>query len=456
MPYFTTLRKKQSRFYQRLWQEISEMKIIDTHEHFWTLKDLRDRITILNNRGERKLITPDIFYQSYVYIKPEGTHEDWLKELKKYYGTGYLRSWLIALEELYGIEGPINEAYLKMMEEEINNAYHEDFEKNSYNHFFDILHEKMNVEYLIQDISLEDHLKMPQPMCQAAACLPSIMEGITVPKGKVSMKNEYGNGNGSLVYWFAQDKLNMNLEDIKTLDDYIDITEKLMNFLKKSGHYKCIKLNMAYQRPLYFSEPSKNEATLRKMYNNPPYSEKECWLFSDYMMHFLLEWMQENWRVPIQIHTGLGRIYDNGSDAINLSNLFLKFPDLYFDLMHGNYPFNKSAGMFHQIPNITANLCWLPAISPTAAQKTLVEILEVGDMLIKQGWFSYHTPRQRVSLFGGDSAIVEGAYGALQIAKDVLIRTLEDLYNRGHIFEMDAIDLAEQVLYSNPKRIFKL
>lgn len=52
MPYFTTLRKKQSRFYQHLWQEISEMKIIDTHEYFWTLKDLRDRVAILNNRGE--------------------------------------------------------------------------------------------------------------------------------------------------------------------------------------------------------------------------------------------------------------------------------------------------------------------------------------------------------------------------------------------------------------------
>ena len=52
--------------------------------------------------------------------------------------------------------------------------------------------------------------------------------------------------------------------------------------------------------------------------------------------------------------------------------------------------------------------------------------------------------------------MVEGAYGALQIAKDVLIRSLEDLHNRGHIFEVDAIELAEEVLYTNPKRIFNL
>ena len=53
-------------------------------------------------------------------------------------------------------------------------------------------------------------------------------------------------------------------------------------------------------------------------------------------------------------------------------------------------------------------------------------------------------------------AIAEAAYGALQISKDVLVRSLEDLYNRGHIFATDAIDIAEEVLCRNPKRIFKL
>jgi len=52
--------------------------------------------------------------------------------------------------------------------------------------------------------------------------------------------------------------------------------------------------------------------------------------------------------------------------------------------------------------------------------------------------------------------MVEGSHGALQIAKDVLIRSLEDLKDRGLIYEVDAIDLAEQVLYSNPKRIYGL
>ena len=44
--------------------------------------------------------------------------------------------------------------------------------------------------------------------------------------------------------------------------------------------------------------------------------------------------------------------------------------------------------------------------------------------------------------------------GALQVTKDVLIRSLEDLKNRGMIYEVDTIDLAEQALYSNSKRIY--
>ena len=455
MSYLFRLRKKQSPFYQRLWQEISEMKIIDTHEHLWPMDDLKMRVAVLKE-GNRKLEVPGIFLQSYVFINPEGNYEDWLRKLKQYLGTGYLRAWLIALEDLYGIEGPINLAYLIKMEEEINSVYKEDLDKYTHHHLEHVLRERMNVEYIIQDIALDEHLKMPQPLCQAAACLPSVLEGIQVPEKKVPLKDEKGDGNFALAYWFAQEKLQMNLADIQTLDDYLDITEKLMDYLKTSGNYKCIKLNIAYNRPLYFAEPSENEDIVSELFNKPPRSEKEFWKFSDYMMHFILNWMQDNWRVPIQIHTGLARIYDDGSDAMNLSNLFLKFPDLHFDLMHGNYPFNKIAGMMHQIPNISADLCWLPAISPTAAQRMLTEIFEVGDMLVDQGWYPNHTPMMRSSLFGGDSAMVEGAYGAFQLAKDVLIRTLEDLYERGHIFKMDAIELAEKVLYSNPKRIFKL
>ncbi len=377
-------------------------------------------------------------------LSPNGNYASWANELKNFRGTGYLRAWYIAMEDLYGLEPPITSKYLEEMKNKMNEAYREDLEKGTDNHLVDIL-DKMNVEYVIDNIGFEDHLEMPRPLIQAAAGIPGILQGINVP-------SEHTNSNLP-VYWFAKEKLGMNYADIQTLDDYCDVTEKMLAYFRDSGDYLCYKMQMAYNRPLWFPEPDEDESIYQKMFNKIPESEKDLWKWGDYMFHFVLEWTAFEWKVPFQIHTGLARMYDGGSNALNMSHLFLKFPDVHFDLFHGNYPYYNLPGMLHQIPNISADLCWLPAISPTAAQQTLTELLEVGDMVQS---IENHQPGMRTSLYGGDSRLVEGSYGALQIAKDVLIRSLEDLKNRGHIMEMDAIDLAEQVLYSNPKRIFNL
>ncbi|MHA1716237.1 MAG: hypothetical protein ACTSXP_11385 [Promethearchaeota archaeon] len=448
MSYFEKLRERESRFYKRLWDELREIKVIDTHEHFDTMDVWHERMKS-DDAGEYRIKIPNIFERSYIHIQPEGSYDEWARELMQHRGTGYLRAWQIAMEDLYGLEaGPITPRYLKQMEDLINEAYSEDISNKTYNHLRDVLVNKMHVERAILNIGIDQHVDLPQPICQAAAGIPSILDGIIVPR------NEAAKDTTMIVYWFAYHKLGMNVqEEIKTLADYCDVTEKLLKYLRDSGRYVCIKMQMAYNRPLWFPEPPEDESEIEQLFNRFPKSDDEKWRFGDYMMHFVLEWTSLNWRVPYQLHTGLARMYDGGSNALNLSHLFLKFPDVHFDLFHGNYPYNNLAGMLHQIPNISADLCWLPAISPTAAQRTLTELFEVGDMV--SGWPN-HVPSLRTSLFGGDSGIVEGSYGALQIAKDVLIRTLEDLHNRGHIFEQDAVDLAVRVLYENPKRIFSL
>jgi len=334
------------------------------------------------------------------------------------------------------------------METILNDAYREPILKNDYTRFNEVLDKKMHVEALINNIDLFKHCELPQPACRGAAGIPFILNEIQVPNPKKGIIT-----NVNSVYTFAEKELKMNVqEDIKTLDDYCAITEKFLDHLKRSGKFICIKMQNAYQRPLWYPEPPEDD-TVAKLYNKPFDDEEKLWLFGNYMMHFIMEWLAIHWNVPIQLHTGLARMYDGGSNALHLSHLFQTFPALHFDLFHGNYPYNNLGGMLHQIPNISADLCWLPAISPTAAQRTLTELFEVGDMV---GTWLNHIPSMRTSLFGGDSHILEGSYGALLQAKDVLIRTLDDLHNRGLIFEKDAVDLAERVLYSNPKRIFRL
>lgn len=440
MGYFDELRERESSFYRRLWDEIREITVIDTHEHF-DMMDEWIRKAKSKDPANPRIEIPDIFDRSYIHIGHQGSYDDWASELRRHRGTGYLRAWMIAMEDLYGLDAqPITADYLREMEDCINQAYAEDLDNNTYNHLESVLSDEMHVERAILNVGLEQHKKQPQPICQAAAGIPSILEGIVVPKTP----------GGNVVYNYAVNFLDMNLEDIKTLDDYCDLTIKLLKHCRDSG-YVCMKMQIAYKRPLSFPEPPDDESEIEKLFNKPPENEKQLWKFGDYMMHFVLEWTSLYWRVPLQLHTGLGRMYNAASDAIKLSHLLMKFPDVTFDLFHGNYPYNNLAGMLHQIPNVTADLCWLPAISPTAAQRTLTELLEVGDMV---STWPNHVPSTRTSLYGGDSGIVEGSYGALQIAKDVLIRSLEDLHKRGHIMSEDAYDLAKRVLYDNPKRIF--
>jgi hypothetical protein len=460
MKTFREIREKQSDFYRNLWDEVTHLKIIDTHEHLWDMADLSQ----LNRQGHRHepfypedkqgnwLYPPALFYQGYVYIQDRGSYKNWVEELKKYNSSGYLRLWKIACEDLYGLEGPISAKFLQSLEEKVNQAYENDFQHNTYHHFSNILQNEMHVETVINDTFLGAHLKFPQPSMKAAANLSSILDGIQVPSHPVELRHEKMTSNQLLVYWFVENKLGHNLADIATLEDYLIATNKLLNYVKSTNSYCAVKIDVAYERTLQFNLPE-NKQLITDIFNKKNPNQRDIISFGNFMMHFILKWMSENWRIPIQIHTGLARMYNRDSDALNLSNLFEMYPDLTFDIFHGNYPYGNLTGMMHQIPNITADFTWYPLISPTAATRDLTEMLELGDMLRLN---PIHTPKQRLSLFGGDTAIIEAAYGALQMSKDVLVRSLEDLYNRGHIFLTDAIDIAEEVLYRNPKRIFKL
>lgn len=437
MTYFADLRERCSSFYKRLWTELEQVKIIDTHEH---LKPPNEWIDIIEKTG---VILPPMFNGCYLNIPfIKGGVEAWLKQINRYKYTGYLKSMLWAIEELYGLEPPVTVEYVERLDAILKETYQDD----PWGHMKDVIENRMHVEIAILDISIDTHLEMSKriPAIHAAAGIPSVLSGIQVPKKIMPASG--------IVYRFAEEHLGLKPDDFHGLDDYCNTTVKMLEYFKSSGNYICLKNQCAYTRPLYFPEPDDDKSIIARLFNAPRFEERDLWKFGDYMFHYILEWIATNWNVPIQMHTGLARMLFGDSNAINMSHLFEKFPDLKFDLFHGNYPYNNLGGLLHQIPNICADLCWLPIISPTACQRTLLELIETGSMA---GSANDAVPIERTSVFGGDCECVEGSYGALLMAKDVVIRTIENLYNRGHVAtEADAIDLAEQVLYESPKRIF--
>ncbi|MEX2715887.1 MAG: amidohydrolase family protein [Candidatus Sigynarchaeota archaeon] len=439
MPFFAKSRERCSSFYNRLWVELEHVKVIDTHEHITPPNQWPE---VIEKTG---VMLPHVFNGSYLspVVEKPGAYKEWLVQMNKYKHTGYYKSIAWAIDELYGLEPPMTKDYLEKLETLLKEAYASD----PVGHVKDIFENKMHVEAAILNIGFEEHVESSKkiPAFKAAAPLPQILDGIQVPKTITPAS--------SLVYKFAASHLHMQASDFKTFEDYVEATRKLLEYFKTSGNYMCHKNQCAYTRPLHFPEPDDDVSKVATLYNKPGYSQEDLWKFGDYMFHYILEWTAMHWRVPVQMHTGLARMLYGDSNAINASHVFEKFPDLKFDLFHGNFPYNNLAGMLHQIPNVYADLCWLPIISPTAAVRTLVELVEVGGHMA--GREDDATPAFRTSVFGGDCRAAEGSYGALLMAKDVVIRAIEDLHDRGHVTsEADAVQLAEQLLYSNPKRLF--
>ncbi|MHA1732101.1 MAG: amidohydrolase family protein [Promethearchaeota archaeon] len=451
MSLFRELTSKQSPFYRRLWQELSEVPVFDTHEHIRPETSLRETPT---GAPRARIPAYEVFDRAYVHgFDPAGTHADWANVVRRQAGTGYVKSVLWAVEELFGISPPVTPLYMERLEVALNEAYDPDsaakYERTR--HMFEDL---MHVETVVLNtFPLESHRDMPQPTFQAAAGLPSICTGILVPTRVRGTTGPVAKPD-NVPYWFAETKLGMDLESIRNLDDYLDVVDKLIDWLAdpRDPKFLCSKFQLAYERPISFPEPDEDDSRVRALFNRRFYSEEELWLFGDHVMHYFLEETSMRWKRPVQFHTGLARMFDGGSNALNLSHLFQKFPDVEFDLFHGNYPWHMVlAGMLHQIPNVHADLCWLPIISPTAAQQVLTQCVELGDMAgVQEG----HEPSYRTNAFGGDCGIAEGSYGALLMAKDVVCRTMEDLHERGLILEADAVDIAERLLRDNPRRLF--
>ncbi|HME53504.1 MAG TPA: amidohydrolase family protein [Candidatus Lokiarchaeia archaeon] len=437
MPYFANLREHCSSFYQRLWNELEQVKIIDTHEHW---RPPNEWAEVIEKTG---FMLPEVFNGSYLYLHPSQiTTEGWLKQIHRYAATGYMKGMLWAIEDLYGLEPPVTVDYLEHLDALLKEAYQDD----PWGHVKEIIENRMHVEVAIQDIDIDTHLEMSQriPAIHAAAGIPTVLSAIQVPR-KITPAS-------GILYRFAAEHLGMQPDDFHGLDDYCIATDKMLEYFKSSGNYICLKNQCAYWRPLYFPEPDEDKKIVERLFNAPVKDERDVWKFGDYMFHHVLEWISLNWKVPVQMHTGIARMLFGDSNALNMSHMFEKFPDLKFDLFHGNYPFNNLGGMLHQIPNVCADLCWLPLASPTACQRALLELIELGSMA---GLANDTVPVERTSVYGGDCHCVEGSYGALLMAKDVVIRTIEELHERGHVVsEADAIDLAEQVLHESPKKLF--
>jgi predicted TIM-barrel fold metal-dependent hydrolase len=168
--------------------------------------------------------------------------------------------------------------------------------------------------------------------------------------------------------------------------------------------------------------------------------------FQDYMFHFILDIANKK-NLTVQIHTGIqegnGNILSNSNPEL-LSNLFLEYPDVIFDIFHISYPYQGELTVLAKnFPNVFIDMCWAHIVSPNASVNALLE------------WFDA-VPLNKISAFGGDYLFIDGVYGHLKLAQQDVAKALAIKVEEG-LFDMEkAKEVANMLFFENPMNIFKL
>jgi len=236
---------------------------------------------------------------------------------------------------------------------------------------------------------------------------------------------------------------------IQTLDQLMAAQEALLDSFAAKG-IVAVKIFLAYQRTLQFDRYTQAEAG--RAFDRIWLSQKLDLGFADlkplqdFMTRRLVGLAAER-GLPIQIHTGLqegnGNHLENSKPTL-LTDLVLDYPNAQIVLFHAGYPWSGLvAAMAKNFPNVYADLCWMSAVSPAFAARTLDEWVET-------------IPANKIFAVGGDSNYAEGAYGHCNRARRTVCEVLGNKVAQGYLSGEEAHWMAGRILRENARDLFRI
>jgi len=429
--------------FEDLFDYVKNLEIIDTHEHLPAFEHLREQDTdvlkeYLTHYYNCDLISAGLPVSDYekVINNKLPIMEKW-RLVEPYWAvaknTGYARALDISVKALYGIERICRETI-----EQLNQRFLDSLHPG---HYHKVLKEKSNIRIsLLHDIPKENE---------------KIVFNSNLECDQTFFRNVYPVDN-VIFPQTGEDIANIEHQvgiTICSFDDFFDAAGMLLDNALKHGAV-ALKSALAYQRTLHYERVTKYEA--EKEFNELfKYKHMGTYLpqvfplgkkFQDYMMHYILKLAAKR-NLTIQFHTGIqegnGNILYN-SDPSLLSNLFLEYPNVDFDIFHMGYPYQDIVAVLSKnFPNVYIDMCWAHIVSPIASINALVSWID-------------SVPINKISAFGGDYLFVDGVYGHQYMARVNVSKALAKKVEEG-IMEIDrAKEIAEMVFYQNPYKIFKL
>lgn len=420
--------------FNEIFDYVKTLDIIDTHEHLPYREELRNfNADILSeylvHYFNRDLMSAGLSKDDFVKVcnTEIPIMERW--ELVEPYwedarNTGYGRALDITVKELYDVDS-INRNTI----EEVNEKFKESLKIGQFNK---VLKEKSKIV-----TSLLDH--------------PQSLESDDKFFTKVYHMDHFVYPKGGYVISAVERESGMT---VLSMDDFFEAIEKVIDNVMEKG-VKVFKCALAYDRLMKFDRYTRHEAEeeFNHIYTKSNYyidRDQQVYCvgkpFQDYAMHYFLK-LANRRNLTVQFHMGLhegnGNIISN-SNPEHMSNLFLEYPNVNFDIFHIGYPYQHVlSALGKKFPNVFIDMCWAHIISPTACVNSLVEWLDV-------------MPINKISAFGGDYGFVDAVYGHQYIARENVSKALAIKVNEGKFDIERAKHIAKKLFYDNPVRIFKL
>lgn len=424
-----------SSLYRRLHDAITRIDVIDTHEHILPeperLKMPVDFFTLASHYAIDDVTSAGLPAEDRALLQQPGVpaQQKW-KVFEPYWRyarfTGYGEALRIAMRDIYGTP-VLSGATL----EKLNAAI---AERNKPGLYRDILKKRSRIRYAINDEYWQAAPGAVDPEFFLLARKFDRFAGVITPAGLKRVEA-------------LTDTL------IQTLDALKSALQKQFEQSIKFGMV-TVKSTIAYERDLYFPLTTAAEASadLEKLIRGEGVDDDEQQrvetrpfrALSNHMFHHLVQ-LAEAHNMPMQIHTGLqagnGNYVQHTRPSL-LTNLFLRYPRVQFDLFHIGFPYaHETTVLAKTFPNVCADYCWMHIVSPSGARAALHEMLD-------------SVPANKIFGFGGDYRYPELSYAHLVIARRNIARVLSERVEEGACTETEAVETARWLLHDNPARLF--
>jgi uncharacterized protein len=422
--------------YSSLFDHIQSLQIIDTHEHLPLESERPADTDILSEWLEHyfscDLVSAGLSDENLITVRDsqQNINKRW-RIVEPYWraaeNTGYGRSLSIAARNLYGIEN-INADNIESLNDKFLNA------RNSNKNYKSVLKDKSKIA-----ISIVDSMPVPYKDTEDPFVFALQPYSFMMPdhfKLLSAVGAEEGIKVHSLANWMKAAR--------NHIERHINGKTKVI----------CLKCSLAYCRSIRFDKVTYSDAerAFNELFRDcnltpdwrPPIKVGKA--LTDWMMHFICQVADDN-NLVFQIHTGIQEgngnfIYD--SNPTLLTNLFLEYSNVKFDLFHMGYPYVMELGtLAKNFRNVFIDMCWGHIISPEAARRALVEWLDA-------------VPANKISAFGGDYCFVDGVYGHQYMARQNVAMSLAQKVNDKSISLTRAEEIANWLFIDNPRRLFNL